>query len=34
VEGHVCHVRPALPLGHSTHCTPASGGDSETGIMV
>jgi hypothetical protein len=34
VEGHGCHVRPARPLGHSTHYTPASGGDGETGIVV
>jgi hypothetical protein len=27
VEGHGCHVRPARPLGHSTHCMPATGGD-------
>jgi hypothetical protein len=27
VEGHGCHVRPARPLRHSTHCPPAFGGD-------
>jgi hypothetical protein len=34
VEGHGCHVLPTRPLGHSTHCTPAFGGDGETGIVV
>jgi hypothetical protein len=27
LEGHGCHVRPAHPLGHSSHYTPAFGGD-------
>jgi hypothetical protein len=34
VEGHDYHAQQAWPLGHSTHCTPASGGDSEMRIMV
>jgi hypothetical protein len=34
VEGHGCHVRPTRPLGHSTHYTPASGGDGLTEIVV
>jgi hypothetical protein len=34
VEGHGCHVRPTRPLRQSTHCTPASGGDGEMGIVV
>jgi hypothetical protein len=34
VEGHDCHVRPTRHLGHLTHCIPAFGGDSETGIVV
>jgi hypothetical protein len=34
VEGNGSKVRPSWPLEHSTHCTPASGGEREMRIVV